>query len=128
MKTGSRLTLTCMCLPLQYMTNYIYFVRFADRDTFMRFRGGGVGHTVTRDWDELLQSDCRGFREKRREGNRPGRDEEDNGREAQNRSDAGDEEGDRVGDVEGNEGLEGENKDEDEDQGDEGEGGVKRRV
>jgi hypothetical protein len=24
---------------------------------FMRFRGGGVGHKVTREWDDFLQSD-----------------------------------------------------------------------
>ena len=26
---------------------------------FMRFRGGGIGHKVTRDWDELLQQEGR---------------------------------------------------------------------
>ena len=24
---------------------------------FMRFRGGGIGHTVTREWDEFLRND-----------------------------------------------------------------------
>jgi hypothetical protein len=24
---------------------------------FMRFRGGGVGHQITRDWDEFLRND-----------------------------------------------------------------------
>jgi hypothetical protein len=24
---------------------------------FMRFRGGGIGHKITREWDEFLQSD-----------------------------------------------------------------------
>ncbi|KAF8121257.1 hypothetical protein EV363DRAFT_1568842 [Boletus edulis] len=43
---------------------------FADRDTFMRFHGGGVGHTITRDWDEFLQSDYRDFWERRRERNK----------------------------------------------------------
>ncbi|KAG2125107.1 hypothetical protein DEU56DRAFT_825868 [Suillus clintonianus] len=33
-----------------------YYVNiFVDRDMFMRFRGGGVGHKATRDWDEFLQ-------------------------------------------------------------------------
>src|SRR6267154_3146610 len=31
--------------------------RFVDRDMFMRFRGGGVSHQVTREWDEFLQND-----------------------------------------------------------------------
>lgn len=26
-----------------------------DRDMFMCFRGGGIGHKVTREWDEFLQ-------------------------------------------------------------------------
>jgi hypothetical protein len=30
---------------------------FVDRDIFMRFRGGGVGHQVTREWDEFLRHD-----------------------------------------------------------------------
>ncbi|KAG2154064.1 hypothetical protein DEU56DRAFT_952119 [Suillus clintonianus] len=30
---------------------------FVDRDMFMRFRGGGVGHKVTREWDEFLRND-----------------------------------------------------------------------
>jgi hypothetical protein len=38
------------------LINYI-FLRFVDRDMFMRYRGGGVGHKVTRTWDEFLQSD-----------------------------------------------------------------------
>jgi hypothetical protein len=29
--------------------------RFVDRDMFMRFRGGGVGHRATRQFDGLLQ-------------------------------------------------------------------------
>src|SRR6267154_2024246 len=35
-----------------------YIFSFVDHDMFMRFRGGGVGHKMTRDLDELLQSDC----------------------------------------------------------------------
>ncbi|KIO03576.1 hypothetical protein M404DRAFT_26885 [Pisolithus tinctorius Marx 270] len=31
---------------------------FVDRDMFMRFRGGGIGHKVSREWDSFLQSDC----------------------------------------------------------------------
>lgn len=31
--------------------------RFVDRDMFMRFRGGGIGHKITRDWDEFLQQE-----------------------------------------------------------------------
>ncbi|KIK32955.1 hypothetical protein CY34DRAFT_48765, partial [Suillus luteus UH-Slu-Lm8-n1] len=29
---------------------YFYINHFVDRDMFMRFRGGGVGHQITRDW------------------------------------------------------------------------------
>ncbi|KAJ8595466.1 HAD-like protein [Rhizopogon salebrosus TDB-379] len=36
---------------------YFYVNMFVDRDMFMRFRGGGVGHKVTREWDDFLQSD-----------------------------------------------------------------------
>ncbi|KAG0695610.1 hypothetical protein DFH29DRAFT_879939 [Suillus ampliporus] len=36
---------------------YFYVNHFVDRDMFMRFRGGGVGHKMTRDLDELLRSD-----------------------------------------------------------------------
>ncbi|KIK75878.1 hypothetical protein PAXRUDRAFT_18604 [Paxillus rubicundulus Ve08.2h10] len=35
---------------------YYYINMFVDRDMFMRFRGGGVGHKATRDWDDILQS------------------------------------------------------------------------
>jgi hypothetical protein len=34
--------------------------RFVDRDMFMRFRGGGVGHKATRGWDEFLQREGHG--------------------------------------------------------------------
>jgi hypothetical protein len=34
--------------------------RFVDRDMFMRFRGGGVGHQATRGWDEFLQREGHG--------------------------------------------------------------------
>jgi hypothetical protein len=37
------------------LTLLIY--RFVDRDMFMQFWGGGVGHKATRDWDEFLQSE-----------------------------------------------------------------------
>ncbi|KAG2068095.1 hypothetical protein BDR04DRAFT_1129368 [Suillus decipiens] len=37
--------------------NSNYCTRFVDRDMFMRFRSGGVGHKVTREWDNFLQSD-----------------------------------------------------------------------
>ena len=46
----------------------------------MRFRGGGVGHKVTRKWDEFLQ----------REGHEPPLDDEDIGIESQS-EDLGDE-------------------------------------
>ena len=46
----------------------------------MRFRGGGVGHKVTREWDEFLQ----------REGREPPPDDEDIGIESQS-EDSGDE-------------------------------------
>jgi hypothetical protein len=36
-------------------TNYSY--RFANRDMFMRFRGGGVGHKATRHVDHALSQD-----------------------------------------------------------------------
>ncbi|KAG0703308.1 hypothetical protein DFH29DRAFT_998600 [Suillus ampliporus] len=34
-----------------------YVNHFVDRDMFMRFRGGGVGHKVTWEWDEFLRND-----------------------------------------------------------------------
>ena len=49
----------------------------------MHFRGGGVGHTVTHHWDEFLQSDFLGFREKWQEGNK---------KQSKAKSDMGDEE------------------------------------
>ncbi|KIJ17497.1 hypothetical protein PAXINDRAFT_72847 [Paxillus involutus ATCC 200175] len=33
---------------------YFYINMFVDRDMFMHFRGGGIGHKITRDWDEFL--------------------------------------------------------------------------
>ncbi|KAF8546686.1 hypothetical protein OG21DRAFT_1501891 [Imleria badia] len=38
---------------------FFYVNIFVDRDIFMRFRGGGVGHKITRDWDKLLQREGR---------------------------------------------------------------------
>jgi len=32
---------------------------FVDRDMFMQFRGGGIGHTISREWDKVLQADRR---------------------------------------------------------------------
>ncbi|KIJ58068.1 hypothetical protein HYDPIDRAFT_103322 [Hydnomerulius pinastri MD-312] len=37
----------------------LYVNIFVDRDMFMRFRGGGIGHKATRDWDDILQRDGR---------------------------------------------------------------------
>ncbi|KAF8425401.1 hypothetical protein L210DRAFT_3421315, partial [Boletus edulis BED1] len=37
---------------------YYYVNMFVDRDILMRFRGGGVGHRATRDWDEFLFQDA----------------------------------------------------------------------
>ncbi|KAG2739152.1 hypothetical protein P692DRAFT_201873415 [Suillus brevipes Sb2] len=36
---------------------YYYLNMFVDRDTFMRFRGGGIGHKAMWDWDEFLQGE-----------------------------------------------------------------------
>ncbi|KAG2078852.1 hypothetical protein BDR04DRAFT_1165576, partial [Suillus decipiens] len=36
---------------------YFYVNIFVDRDIFMRYRGGGVGHKISREWDKFLQSD-----------------------------------------------------------------------
>jgi len=33
-------------------------IRFVDRDMFMRFRGGGIGHKATWDWNDFLFSDA----------------------------------------------------------------------
>ncbi|KAH7890138.1 hypothetical protein F5I97DRAFT_1924654 [Phlebopus sp. FC_14] len=38
---------------------YYYVSMFVDRDMFMRFQGGGIGHKVTRDWDKFLQREGR---------------------------------------------------------------------
>jgi hypothetical protein len=40
----------------QLLTISILF-RFVDRDMFMRFRGGAVGHKAMRGWDDILQQD-----------------------------------------------------------------------
>ncbi|KAG1855212.1 hypothetical protein DFJ58DRAFT_660000 [Suillus subalutaceus] len=37
-----------------YYVNITYY-RFIDRDIFMRFHGGGIGHKAMREWDEFLQ-------------------------------------------------------------------------
>jgi hypothetical protein len=34
---------------------YVMLTRFVDRDMFMRFRGGAIGHKGMRDWDDVLQ-------------------------------------------------------------------------
>ncbi|KAI6112660.1 hypothetical protein F5141DRAFT_1003094, partial [Pisolithus sp. B1] len=39
---------------------YYYVNCFVDRDMFMRFRGGAVGHKAMRDWDEFLQREGHG--------------------------------------------------------------------
>ncbi|KAH7918173.1 hypothetical protein BV22DRAFT_1025018, partial [Leucogyrophana mollusca] len=36
---------------------YYYVNIFVDRDMFMRYRGGGIGHKATRHWDAMLQRD-----------------------------------------------------------------------
>ncbi|KAG6380707.1 hypothetical protein JVT61DRAFT_5085 [Boletus reticuloceps] len=36
---------------------YYYVNMFVDRDVFMRFRGGGVGHKMTWDWNQVLCRD-----------------------------------------------------------------------
>ncbi|KAH7909388.1 hypothetical protein BJ138DRAFT_1102735 [Hygrophoropsis aurantiaca] len=36
---------------------YHYVNIFVDRDMFMRYRGGGIGHKATRHWDRSLQKD-----------------------------------------------------------------------
>ncbi|KAI9570935.1 hypothetical protein HD554DRAFT_2017729, partial [Boletus coccyginus] len=33
---------------------FYYINIFVDRDIFMQFRGGGIGHMVTREWDKFL--------------------------------------------------------------------------
>jgi hypothetical protein len=44
-----------MCFfPPCYITHCCIY-RFVDRDIFMRFRGGGIGHKAMRDWDDFLQ-------------------------------------------------------------------------
>ncbi|KAG1856388.1 hypothetical protein DFJ58DRAFT_840899 [Suillus subalutaceus] len=40
-----------------------YMNIFVDRDMFMRFRGGGIGHKATRDWDDILQHEGHGAEE-----------------------------------------------------------------
>ena len=36
----------------------IDYSRFADRDLFMRFQGGGVGHKAIWDWNEIVLCDA----------------------------------------------------------------------
>ncbi|OJA15138.1 hypothetical protein AZE42_07562 [Rhizopogon vesiculosus] len=40
--------------------HFYYINMFVDRDMFMRFRGGGIGHKATRDWDDILQHEGHG--------------------------------------------------------------------
>ncbi|KAF9237876.1 hypothetical protein BU15DRAFT_48194 [Melanogaster broomeanus] len=57
-------TLMSTCESSAMVIAYAYmFTRFVDRDMFMRFRGGGVGHTVSRQWNTFLQADCQELRE-----------------------------------------------------------------
>jgi len=53
-------------IPRHMLTLPIY--SFIDRDMFMRFHGGGVGHKATRDWDEFLQGEGHGGKEAEDEG------------------------------------------------------------
>ncbi|KAI6043558.1 hypothetical protein EDC04DRAFT_2890705 [Pisolithus marmoratus] len=41
--------------------------KFIDRDMFMHFRGGGVGHMASHHWDGFLQSDCPKFKARKDE-------------------------------------------------------------
>jgi hypothetical protein len=36
---------------------HILLTRFVDRDMFMHYQGGGVGHKISHKWDGFLQSD-----------------------------------------------------------------------
>lgn len=41
------------------VTDLISYYSFVDRDMFMRYRGGGIGHKITRDWDDILHAEGR---------------------------------------------------------------------
>ncbi|KAH7920814.1 hypothetical protein BV22DRAFT_980352, partial [Leucogyrophana mollusca] len=45
------------CLPIHQICIHSPYYRFVDRDMFMRYRGGGIGHKATRHWDAMLQRD-----------------------------------------------------------------------
>ncbi|KAG2030543.1 hypothetical protein BDR03DRAFT_843298, partial [Suillus americanus] len=38
-----------------YVLIFFFIYRFIDRNIFMRFHGGRIGHKAMRDWDEFLQ-------------------------------------------------------------------------
>jgi hypothetical protein len=48
MKTGGSIMFLCKCSILIAFSVVSICNRFVDRDMFMRYRGGGVGHSITR--------------------------------------------------------------------------------
>jgi len=84
---------------------------FVDRDMFMRFRGGGIGHKGSRHWDKFLQSDGAKVRAEDEEDEEEGSDIADEGSDDGEavQFDEVDEDEEQEGDVE--EGEEEENRD-----------------
>lgn len=54
-------------------------VRFVDRDMFMWYQGGGIGHVASHEWDVFLQSDhadsLSGNKDERFDAGNPGDDD-----------------------------------------------------
>jgi len=94
--------------------------RFVDRDMFMRFRGGGIGHKATRDWDDILQHEGHGAEEVVR-GDNEDTDMGGEDLEAEEEVEEGwddDAVDDNAGDGDGDDDSSGDDDDEDEDEDD----------
>ncbi len=57
MKTGGSIMFLCKCSILIAFSVVSFFNRFVDRDMFMRYRGGGVGHSIVRAATEFFKGD-----------------------------------------------------------------------
>lgn len=93
-----------MCVPILSSDLFSPSPRFSDRDIFMRYRGGGVGHLATRQCNKTLFADRHTFREEPQVGDEDSEDSEpageggdhDEGTKEDSASDESDDEDDGV--------------------------------
>ncbi|KAG2129235.1 uncharacterized protein EDB93DRAFT_1256297 [Suillus bovinus] len=76
-----------------------WFYFYVNMDMFMQYRGGGIGHKISRRWDEFLQSDGPSMDHVEEEGDRDENEEEEDEEEDENEE----EEEDRIEADEGEE-------------------------